>query len=127
MRLLIMGAGSLGSVVGGLMAKSGHEVTLVGRAPHMEAIRRNGLRITGIWGEHLVSNLTAATDTSACTSGNYDLILVTVKSYDTAVAAETIAPLMGDETLVCSYQNGLGNVECLADAVGWMRETGLLG
>ena len=117
MRLLIMGAGSLGSVVGGLMAKSGHEVTLVGRAPHMDAVRKNGLRITGIWGEHLVSNLRVATDTSACTSGDYDLILVTVKSYDTAVAAETIAPLVDNDTLVCSYQNGLGNAETLAEFI----------
>jgi 2-dehydropantoate 2-reductase len=57
MRILVMGAGAMGSVVGGLLAKAGHDVTLVGRAAHMEAIRRDGLRITGIWGDHHVRGL----------------------------------------------------------------------
>ena len=52
MRILIMGAGAMGSAVGGFMANAGHAVTLVGRDPHMAAIREHGLRITGIWGIH---------------------------------------------------------------------------
>jgi len=120
-RILIMGAGSLGSVVGGLLANAGHAVVLVGRKAHMEAIAKDGLRITGIWGEHLAESLVTRTDLNGLSAGAFDLVLVTVKSYDTADAAEAITPLVDADTLVCSYQNGLGNVECLADAMGWER------
>lgn len=118
MKILIFGAGSLGSVVGGLMARAGHEVTLVGRAGHLDAIRKNGLRITGIWGEHVVTNLQCIEAVEGIERGAHDLILVTVKSYDTRAAAQAIAPLVDDDTLVCSYQNGLGNAEILAEVVG---------
>ena len=79
-----MGAGASGSAVGGFMARAGHEVTLLGRDPHMTAIRDNGLQITGIWGDHHVTSLRAATDPGTLRGGAFDLILVTVKSYDTA-------------------------------------------
>ncbi len=124
MRVLVMGAGALGSAVGGFLARAGHTVTLVGRPPHMHAIATQGLRITGIWGEHLVSNLATATDTGALEPGNFDLILITVKSYDTRAAVTAIAPLVDDDTLVCSYQNGLGNAEIIAETVGWRRTVG---
>lgn len=119
-----MGAGSLGSVVGGFMAKAGHDVTLVGRAPHMNAIRESGLRITGIWADHLVRDLDPRTDVSGLANGDFDLIVVAVKAYDTARAAETIAPLVDMDTLVCSYQNGLGNAERIAETIGWAHTFG---
>ena len=65
MRVLVMGAGAMGSVVGGLLAKAGHEVFLVGRRPHMDAIAHAGLRITGIWGEHHVTTLQPFTSVAA--------------------------------------------------------------
>lgn len=118
MKILAFGAGSLGSVVGGFMAKAGHEVALVGRTAHMEAIRTQGLRITGIWEDHQVRNLRCLDSVDGLERGEFDLILVTVKAYDTRAAAETIAPLVGADTLVCSYQNGLGNAETLAEVIG---------
>ena len=139
MRILIFGAGAIGSVVGGFMAKAGHAVTLVGRQPHMDAIRERGLRITGIWGEHAVTTLETrtriehrdmfaariaaiarfATDDGfeELKEGGYDLVLVTVKSYDTRAAAKAIHLVAPPDTLVCSYQNGLGNVETLAEVL----------
>lgn len=117
-KLLIFGAGSLGSVVGGFMAKAGHEVVLIGRKAHMDAVRRGGLRISGIWGEHRVSNLRCMESVEGISRGEFDLIVVTVKSYDTRGAGERIAPLVDDRTLVCSYQNGLGNAEILAETIG---------
>ncbi len=117
MRILIFGAGSLGSVVGGLMAKAGHEVTLVGRAAHLNAIEAKGLRISGIWGEHSVSNMRTLCSVDSLGRGEFDLIVVTVKSYDTAAAAKDITRLVGEDTLVCSYQNGLGNAETLAEFI----------
>lgn len=124
MRMLVVGAGAMGCAAGGFMAKAGHEVTLVGRPGHMEAIRANGLHITGIWGEHLVTNLRALTALDGLKPGDFDLILISVKSYDTAAAAESIRPLLDADTLVCSYQNGLGNADRIAAVAGWERTVG---
>src|SRR5690606_14585507 len=111
MRILIMGAGAIGSVVGGIMARAGHAVKQVGRAAQMEAIARGGLRISGIWGEHHVTTLDTRSSVEGLSPGAFDVIILTVKSYDTAAAVSAIAPLCDDGTLVCAYQNGLGNVE----------------
>lgn len=119
-----MGAGSMGSAIGGFLAKSGHDVTLVGRKAHMDAVRERGLRITGIWGEHLVTDLKVRTDVNGLRSGDFDLVIVAVKSYDTSAAAKAVAPLLDNATLVCSYQNGLGNAERIAEVIGWPRTFG---
>ncbi|HUI26100.1 MAG TPA: 2-dehydropantoate 2-reductase N-terminal domain-containing protein, partial [Candidatus Kryptonia bacterium] len=57
MRVLVAGAGALGSVFGGLLQRAGCTVTLLGRGPHVSAIARDGLRITGIWGDYVVHGL----------------------------------------------------------------------
>jgi len=59
--IAIMGAGAIGSAIGGMLARHGHNVTLIGRRPHIDEISKNGLHIKGIWGEHTVSNLSAMT------------------------------------------------------------------
>lgn len=126
MRVLILGAGAIGSVFGGFLAKAGHAVTLVGRAPHMDQIRERGLLITGIWGEHQVSIGRCLTSPEALAQAreSFELVLITVKSYDTAAAAAAIQPLLTGETLVISLQNGLGNAETIAEAVGWRHTVG---
>ena len=124
LRILVMGAGAMGSAAGGFLAKAGHQVTLVGREPHMAAIRERGLRITGIWGDHLVRTLHARTDLAGLERGAFDLVLICVKSYDTAEAIKAVVPLVDPGTLVCAYQNGLGNAERIAEAVGWERTVG---
>ena len=123
MNILIFGAGAIGSVVGGFLAQAGHRVTLLGREAHMAHVREHGLRITGIWGEHHVTTLQTATGLDEVDE-DFDFILVTVKSYDTAAAAKNIARIAGPETLVGSYQNGLGNAEAIAAEVGWARTFG---
>jgi 2-dehydropantoate 2-reductase len=109
-------------VAGGMLARAGHEVVLVGRAGHMAAIREKGLHITGIWGEHRVTNLacyrSVAEIPGGAATGRFDLMLVTVKSYDTPEAARTIKPLVRKGTLVLSLQNGYGNVETLEEIIG---------
>ncbi|ESP89580.1 ketopantoate reductase family protein [Candidatus Halobonum tyrrellensis] len=101
MNVVVFGAGSLGSLVGGLLARDpDHRVTLVGRAAHVERVRADGLRVSG--------ELDATTRPEATTDGTglrADLALVTVKAYDTASAAAALAT--GDVDLVCSLQNGL--------------------
>jgi 2-dehydropantoate 2-reductase len=105
-RIVVFGAGSLGSLLGGLLAHE-HRVTLVGRDPHVSAIRENGLRISGAIEARISPNATTdGTDLAA------DLVLVTVKSYDTAEAARTLST--GEFGAVLSLQNGIGNEERLA-------------
>ncbi|MDZ4858944.1 MAG: ketopantoate reductase family protein [Candidatus Hydrogenedentes bacterium] len=124
MNILIAGAGAIGSVVGGFMAEHGHAVSLIGRAAHMEAIRAGGLHVTGIWGKHHVTGIDTRTSGEGFRRGEFNLILVTVKAYDTAATAALISPLVDDNTLVCSYQNGLGNAEAIAARIGWERTIG---
>ncbi len=124
MRIVVMGAGAIGSAVGGFMSLAGHDVVLIGRKPHMDAIAAHGLRITGIWGEHLAGKLTVCTDPAALRLDGVDWVFVTVKSYDTPEAVRAIAHLVGQDTLVCAYQNGLGNAEIIADTFGWARTVG---
>lgn len=124
MNVLVMGAGAVGSVFGGFLAKAGHRVSLIGRAPHMATIRDQGLRIQGIWGEHLVTNLSTFTSASETSREDWDLVLITTKSYDTEQAVRQILPLLFEKTLVLSIQNGLGNVETIAQVVGMRRTVG---
>jgi len=124
-RFLVIGGGSIGSAAGGFMAKAGHHVTLVGLdSDHIAAIREKGLRIVGIWGEHHVGSMRAQTTPDGLRRGDFDLIIISVKSYDTEIAVRSIAHLVDDKTLVCSYQNGLGNAEKIAEVVGWERTVG---
>jgi len=105
MDVCVFGAGSLGSLVGGLLARA-HDVTLVGREPHVSAVERDGLRITGRRDERV-------TPTGRTTPpGRTDLAVVTVKSFDTAAAARALASVDADGAL--SLQNGMGNEETLA-------------
>ena len=60
--ILIAGAGAIGSILGGMLHGAGHEVTLLGRRTHLEAIARGGLRISGLFGERTVTGMTLAYD-----------------------------------------------------------------
>lgn len=106
MEILVFGAGSLGSLLGGLLARS-HEVTLVGRNPHMRAIEDGGLRLSG----HVETTVHPSARLDA--AGSADLVVVCVKSFDTESAAEALADCDVDACL--SVQNGMGNEAILAD------------
>jgi 2-dehydropantoate 2-reductase len=105
MEIVVLGAGSLGSLVGGLCARE-HRVTLVGRDPHIGAVRDSGLHVGG--GFDFTVHPAARTDPPPTA----DLALVTVKAFDTEAAARDLADC--DLDAVCSLQNGLGNEEVLA-------------
>lgn len=99
MDILVFGAGSLGSLIGGLLARV-HDVTLVGRDPHMRRIRDDGLRVTG--------EIKTRVHPTAVTTGRNrpaDVVIITTKAYDTETAAQTIAT--GNCNRVISLQNGL--------------------
>ncbi|WP_247730138.1 ketopantoate reductase family protein [Halovivax limisalsi] len=107
MDIVVFGAGSLGSLVGGLLARE-HDVTLVGREPHVARIEREGLVVEGRIDAHVHPRATA--DGSGLAA---DLAVVTVKSFDTGAAGATLATGSYDAAL--SLQNGMGNEATLAD------------
>ncbi|UCF30033.1 MAG: 2-dehydropantoate 2-reductase [bacterium] len=124
---LVYGAGAIGSVFGGMLAGCGHEVVLVGRKEHMEAVAGEGLRIAGLLGDHMVEGLvTASSLQDVSRDFEPDAILLSVKSYDTAEAAEDLerSGFVGPDTVVVSLQNGLGNVEVLQAKFGPERVLG---
>lgn len=106
METVVFGAGSLGSLVGGLLARE-HDVTLVAREAHARAVRESGLGLTGEF--ETTVRPTATTDGQGLEAA---LAIVTVKSFDTAQAARTLAT--GSFDAVLSLQNGMGNEETLA-------------
>ena len=121
MNVLVMGAGAIGSAAGGMLARNGHRVHLVGRPAHMEAVRREGLLISGLWGHHRVQDLGAHTAPTQVPADGLELVLITTKTYGTEEAVSAVAPLVGPHTLVASLQNGLGNAEVIAEVVGRER------
>ena len=122
-RVLVAGAGALGSVLGGLLARAGRDVTLLGRPAHMAAIARDGLRVDGLFGTHHVQGLRCAAD-AATLGGRFDAILLTVKAYDTRATAATVAERLAPDGVLVCLQNGLGNLEAAAAAVGAERVLG---
>lgn len=111
MRVVVYGAGSLGSVVGGLLTRR-HEVTLVGRQAHVQAIEESGLVITGLVEAVVVPK--AVEDIRGLPPA--DVVVITVKSYDTEQALDSIRPLVDARSVVVSLQNGLNNASLLLAA-----------
>jgi 2-dehydropantoate 2-reductase len=116
---LIYGAGALGSVLGGFLQKIGRRVTYAGRGAHFQALQEHGLKITGIWGEHFIPPEEIDALTSAEPSRKrYSTILLCVKSKDTKTAASQAAPLLQEDGIMVSIQNGLNNWEAISQSVG---------
>ncbi|MBC7108122.1 MAG: 2-dehydropantoate 2-reductase [Methanomassiliicoccales archaeon] len=113
MKITVYGAGAIGSFFGGLLSDK-NEVTLVGRAPHVHAINQSGLRISGMLEK--VVHPRAVTDLSNLEE--QDIVIVTVKAYDTEKATEAISAIVGKETTIVSIQNGLNNMSALDKKFG---------
>lgn len=110
LEVAVMGAGAVGCYFGGMLARAGHEVRLIARAQHADAIARDGLRMeTKTFDEHV--RLGATTDVAAAKGA--DAVLFCVKSNDTESAGEALRPHLGDRTLVVCLQNGVDNAERL--------------
>ncbi|OBI92897.1 ketopantoate reductase family protein [Mycobacterium asiaticum] len=120
MRICVLGAGGLGSLVGARLAEAGVDVTLIGRPAHVEAIRRNGLRVGGIRGFGTVR--LGAVSTPAEVTGPFDYLLLTVKTTDTAKALAEAAALRAHVAL--SLQNSVTKDARLAEWVGTDRVIG---
>lgn len=115
MRVAVHGAGGIGAYFGGRLALAGEEVHLIARGAHLEALRRDGLRVVSTKGDFEI--VLPATDNPGDV-GPVDFVLFTVKSRDTADAAARLGPLLHPDTAVVTLQNGLGNVETIAAEIG---------
>jgi len=119
MKIVIMGAGAIGSLFGGMleMAQPG-SVTLVGRRPHVEEIKKNGLRMKGVVGE-TVLNINA--ETSADKIKVADIVFITTKAYDSVEAARKVSHLVDNGAYVVVVQNGLGTENQIAEVLETKR------
>lgn len=121
MKIAILGAGAMGSVLGSLLAKSGNDVTLIDVWKEtVEAINRNGLKLQNKAGEISVQKVRAVISPAEI-DGTVDLLLVFVKCYHTADAVKSALPLLGPNSTVLSLQNGWGNGPRIAEIVGKER------
>jgi 2-dehydropantoate 2-reductase len=115
LKIAVMGAGAVGCYYGAKFSRVGHNVTLIGRAPLVDAIKRGGLRLETTEGVETVA-LAATTDPALVAAA--DLVFVCVKSRDSASAAEAIVDHLGPNALVVSLQNGVDNATVLEAKLG---------
>ena len=107
----VVGAGAVGSFFGAMLARAGHPVTLIGRAPHVQAITRRGLQLHR---DGRVETVRLAASAELAAVRGADLVLFCVKSPDTEAVAREIAPLLDADALVLSLQNGVDNAPAMA-------------
>jgi 2-dehydropantoate 2-reductase len=106
LKIVMMGSGGVGGFFGARLAKAGHDVAFIARGAHLEALRRDGLTVeSAAHGDIHVPRVSATDDPAA--AGPADLVILSVKLWDTESAARAIAPLMGPSTGVLSLQNGV--------------------
>ena len=122
MKIAIMGAGALGCYFGGRILQAGGNVSFIARGAHLEALQANGLTIESPLGDAHISPVTASDDPASI--GEVDLVLFLVKLYDTEVAARAMRPLLGPETAVLSFQNGVDAWQRIGAIVGDQRVIG---
>lgn len=115
MKIAVMGAGAVGCYFGGMLARAGHEVALVGRAANVEAIRRQGLLMqTTAFSERVRLNA----DTAPAAVRDAELVLFCVKSGDTESAGAALRPFLSAGCTLLSVQNGVDNAARLQTAIG---------
>ena len=113
-KIAVLGAGSIGAYVGAALTDAGGDVVMIGRARMAQQVAEHGLHLTDLHGGAVsLAPQQAHYTQDPATLADADLILVTVKSADTAQAANTIAEHAGAGTLVISFQNGIGNADTL--------------
>ena len=116
MRIAIVGSGGVGGYFGGRLAAAGSDVTFLARGAHLDALRSQGLRLNSPLGDLHLAEVNATDDPASV--GPVDVVFFTVKLYDTESAIALLPPLVGSETVVVPFQNGVDSVDRLVRAVG---------
>lgn len=120
----IVGAGGLGSLVGGWLAESGVHVTLVGRPDHTQAIRSRGLVVSGIRGQRTIRGGLEAVSSPEDARGPFDAVILCVKARATAVALDEARGLRDQTQLAFSLQNTISKEDELSEWIGRERVIG---
>ena len=105
MRIAVMGSGGFGGYFGALLARGGADVTFIARGAHLEAMHREGLGVEGGPAPFHLEQVQATDDPQEI--GPVDLVMICVKLWDTEAALSQIRPLVGLETALVSFQNGV--------------------
>lgn len=116
MRFAILGSGAVGGYYGAKLVRAGHDVTFIARGAHLEAMRRHGLRIRSPALGDFTVHARAEDDTAKV--GVVDVVVLAVKTYDSAAAMAAIPPMLAEHSSVITLQNGVDSVAELARAVG---------
>jgi 2-dehydropantoate 2-reductase len=123
MEIAIVGAGVLGSIFGGLFLQKGFKVTLIEvLKERVRLIDKEGLWLQWPDGERTHSKIAITSKVEDV--GEKDVVMIAVKGYHTRSAIENAMPIIGHDTIVLSVQNGLGNLEAIAETVGPERVVG---
>lgn len=116
MRIAVMGAGGVGGYFGARLALADNDVTFVARGKHLEAIRRDGLKVEGGPTPMHVTNARATDDIASI--GPVDVVMFCVKLWDLETAAPLMKPLVAGGGVVIPFQNGIDAPEVLTRALG---------
>jgi 2-dehydropantoate 2-reductase len=116
MRIAVMGPGGVGGYLGARLAAAGQDVTFIARGAHLAAIREHGLALRSALGDVLIRPAQASDDPAA--AGPVDLVIFAVKLYDTESAAEATRSLIGPQTGVVTFQNGVDSPVVLGRVLG---------
>lgn len=122
MRIAIFGAGGVGGYFGGRLAQAGEDVLFIARGDHLSAMQRNGLQVESIQGDAWVEQV-QVTDEPAKV-GSVDAVILCVKAWQVARAAQVIRPILGPATFVVPLQNGIEAPAQLAAELGRERVLG---
>ena len=114
-RIAVVGAGAVGCYFGGMLARAGTPVTLIGRAAHVDAINRNGLFLER---SDFQAHIKLQADTRVEAVRDATIVLLSVKTTDTETAAAALFPHLGRDALLVSFQNGVDNAERIQRAIG---------
>src|SRR5580692_2521727 len=116
MRVAAMAAGAVGGYFGARMAAAGHDVFFIARGANLDAIKKNGLKIESVHGDIHLPKPNVTDDPK--TVEPVDIVLFAVKLWDTEKTAELTRPLVGPDSRVITFQNGVDSVERLQPILG---------
>jgi len=117
-KIAIYGSGAVGGYFGARLASGGSDVQFVARGDNLAAMRERGLDVESVFGDVQLEPAAYGVTDDPASIGPSDMVLFTVKSYDTDAAAASLAPLLHARTAVISLQNGIDNEERIAAQIG---------
>ena len=118
MHVVIMGAGAVGGYFGSALSKNGVDVTFVARGKHLEQMKKYGLKIDSYWGSFLVKS--RFTDSLENTK-KADLIILATKLYSNTSALPLLKPVIGNNTIILTIQNGISSGDIISEYYGWEK------